>query len=308
MRPCQTRWMYCLRRWLSRFSFHYVKLVKLQLNFDELVKALGGQLGAKYNASSEPVVTYDYQNTQYSGSIVVGTPSEKINVWLENHNFCHESKSNTYVPTATHSRSRKASIKCQILLQGHCEDWRYVNRRLHFCQGDWSAWTGVNKLVSFGQSHAEESRRLRAKSALVEGVCWQNTCFLPCFQPACLYVHYTSAQCTIDDRQSFTWHKPFGRRAKSPRGKEFPASSACQHVVLCVLGCTRATLMYSMCSSRFPSWCGRCESVYMGVDLDENWVCTESTRSMVVVVALDTVQGLEKFCVSSTTMVIKTEL
>ena len=54
-----------------------------QLNFDELVKALGGQsalLVAKYNASSEPVVIYDYQNTQYSGSIVVGTTSEKINV------------------------------------------------------------------------------------------------------------------------------------------------------------------------------------------------------------------------------------
>ena len=62
---------------------HSVKLVKPQLNFDELVKALGGQralLGAKYGASSEPVVTYDCQSTQYSGSIVVGTPSEKINV------------------------------------------------------------------------------------------------------------------------------------------------------------------------------------------------------------------------------------
>ena len=75
--------MYCLRRRLSRFTAHHVKLVKLQLNFDELMKALGGQralLGAKYNASSETVVIYDYQNTQYSGSIVVGTPSEKINV------------------------------------------------------------------------------------------------------------------------------------------------------------------------------------------------------------------------------------
>ena len=62
---------------------HYVKLVKPQLNFDELVKALGGQralLGAKYGTSSESVVTYDYQNTQYYKSIVVGTPSEKINV------------------------------------------------------------------------------------------------------------------------------------------------------------------------------------------------------------------------------------
>ena len=44
-------------------------LVKPQLNFDELVKGLGGQralLGAKYGASSGPVVTYDCQNTQYS--------------------------------------------------------------------------------------------------------------------------------------------------------------------------------------------------------------------------------------------------
>ena len=62
-----------------------------------------------------------------------------------------------------------------------------------------------------------------------------------------------------------------------PSGKEFPASSACQHVVLCVVGCTRVTLMYSMCSSRFPFWCGLCESVYMEVNQDEHWVCTEST-------------------------------
>ena len=41
--------------------------MKPQLTFDELVKALGGQralLGAKYDASSEPVVNYYYQNAQ----------------------------------------------------------------------------------------------------------------------------------------------------------------------------------------------------------------------------------------------------
>ena len=97
---------------------HSVKLVKPQLTFDELVKALGGQralLGAKYGASSEPVVIHDYQNAQYYGSLVVGTPGEEINViydtgssnlwvpnsdccgWFSSHNFYHESKSSTYV-------------------------------------------------------------------------------------------------------------------------------------------------------------------------------------------------------------------
>ena len=34
----------------------------------------------------------------------------------------------------------------------------------------------------------------------------------------------------------------------------------------------------------------------MGVDLDENWVCTESTQSMVVVVALDMASSGEVLC------------
>ena len=33
-------------------------------------------LGAKYGAASEPVVIHDYQNAQYNGSLVVGTPNE----------------------------------------------------------------------------------------------------------------------------------------------------------------------------------------------------------------------------------------
>ena len=48
-------------------------------------------------------------------------------------------------------------------------------------------------------------------------------------------MHYTSAQCVMVTRQ------PFGSEVKR---KEFFASSA-YHVVLCVLGCTRTTLMYS---------------------------------------------------------------
>ena len=59
---------------------HSVRLVKPQLTFDELAKALGGQralLGAKYGASSEPVVIHDYQNVQYYSSLVVSTPGEE---------------------------------------------------------------------------------------------------------------------------------------------------------------------------------------------------------------------------------------
>ena len=46
-------------------------------------------------------------------------------------------------------------------------------------------------------------------------------------------------------------------------------------------------------------------SVYMGVDLDENWACTESIQWLWLLLWIW--QGLEKFCVSSTIMVIKTE-
>ena len=95
-----------------------MKLVKPQLTFDELVKPLVGNalcLGARYGASSEPVVIYDFQDAQYYGSLVVGTPSEEIKCalrhrliqsvgaqlrllrWFSSHNFYRECKSNTYV-------------------------------------------------------------------------------------------------------------------------------------------------------------------------------------------------------------------
>ena len=33
------------------------------------------------------------------------------------------------------------------------------------------------------------SECLRVRHRHQREQCWQNTCFLPCFQPACLYVH-----------------------------------------------------------------------------------------------------------------------
>ena len=40
-------------------------------------------LGTRYGASSEPVVIHDYQNAQYYGSLVVGTPGDEINVFYD---------------------------------------------------------------------------------------------------------------------------------------------------------------------------------------------------------------------------------
>ena len=89
-------------------------------------------LDARYGASSEPVVIHDYQTAQYYGSLVVGTPSEKINVlydtsssnlWVPNSDGCDGSQvtiSTTKAnqaptsPTAAQSRSSTARVQCQM--------------------------------------------------------------------------------------------------------------------------------------------------------------------------------------------------
>jgi len=94
-----------------------VGLTKPSLSFDEMVQSVNGQgqqLGAKYGASPDPVVIYNFQNAQYYGPITVGTPGETINVvydtgssnlWVPNkkccgflsrHSFYHNKKSSTY--------------------------------------------------------------------------------------------------------------------------------------------------------------------------------------------------------------------
>ena len=64
----------------------------------------------------------------------------------------------------------------------------------------------MNKLVSFGQSNAEESRRLRAKSALVEGGVSRTPVFCPAFSlRACMYTTLMhSAQLMTDSRSHDT--------------------------------------------------------------------------------------------------------
>ena len=70
--------------------------------------------------------------------------------------------------------------------------------------------------------------------------------FLTLFQHACLVTLFSimhSAQLMIDSRSRDT---AFYGWLKTPKqGKESSVSSAYQHVVLCVLGCTRASLIHS---------------------------------------------------------------
>ena len=73
-----------------------------------------------------------------------------------------------------------------------------------------------------------------------------STLFSVCVDVYISIMH--SAQLMIDSRSHGT--SLYGW-LKCQQEKEFPSSSA-SHAVLCLLGCMRATLMYSMCSSRFP--------------------------------------------------------
>ena len=89
----------------------------------------------------------------------------------------------------------------------------------------------------------------------------------------------------IDSRSHYTafwqdWLKTESRGKSSHGHPHVPY----HHAVLYVLGCTRATLMYSLCSSRFPFWCGWCEaSSDTGCDS-----CYGDIQMVVVVVTLDT--------------------
>ena len=80
---------------------HSVKLVKPQLTFDGLVKPLVGNALCWARNTVRPVVIHDYRNAQYNGSLVVGTPSEEINVlydrgssnlWVPNSDCCDGSQ------------------------------------------------------------------------------------------------------------------------------------------------------------------------------------------------------------------------
>ena len=88
-------------------------------------------LDARYGASSEPVVIHDYQDAQYYGSLVVGTPSDEMNVlydtgssnlWVPNSD-CYDGTQVTISttianqtpasPMTAHSESSTVRVQCQ---------------------------------------------------------------------------------------------------------------------------------------------------------------------------------------------------
>ena len=82
----------------------------------------------------------------------------------------------------------------------------------------------------------------------------------------------------IDSRSHYTafwlgWLKGRVNRKEFPRHRHVPY----HHAVLCVLGCTRATLMYSCVPLDSLTWCGWCEaSGNTGCEL-EQWLLWRHT-------------------------------
>ena len=98
---------------------HSVKLVKPQLNFDELAEALGGQralLGAKYGASSEPVVNYYYQNAQQMihNNLLWIRQVRRLTCDLRITFSTTKANQARMSPLATHSRSSTDPVQCQV--------------------------------------------------------------------------------------------------------------------------------------------------------------------------------------------------
>ena len=157
----------------------------------------------------------------------------------------------------TYSRSSVALIKCQVFYAkdtvkiGGVSIADYI-----FTDVTDDACEDVNS-ISFEQ-RTLKSRGDYERKALWsrEGGVSRTPVFNPVFSTRVSLPVFIHAQCVMVARQPSGWLKGRVNSKEFPRHPHVPY----HHSVLCVLGCTRATLMYSLCSSRLlPFWFYRCD-------------------------------------------------
>ena len=166
--------------------------------------------------------------------------------------------------TETYSRSSITLIKCQVFYSKDTlkiggmsiADYMFTDVTDVSGQDNTNACEDVNS-ISF------EQRTLKSRGDYERKALWSREVlaehlFSTLFSArVSRYLFFIHAQCVMVARQPFGWLKGRVNRKEFPRHPHVPY----HHSVLCVLGCTRATLMYSLCSSRLlPFWCGWCEA------------------------------------------------
>ena len=114
-------------------------------------------------------------------------------------------------------------------------------------QDNTDACEDVNS-ISFEQRTLKSRGDYERKALWSRGGVSRTPVFNPVFSMRVSLPVFIHAQCVMVARQ------PFGKAGSRDEStvKEFPRHPHVpyHHAVLCVLGCTRATLMYSLCSSR----------------------------------------------------------
>ena len=133
-------------------------------------------------------------------------PRWQVHLWFENQKFYQETKSSTYEANDNNNIFKIESSSDQVssfLFQGHCQDWRCANRRLHFCRCDWRVWTRQHQRTLKSRGDYER-KALWSRRALAEHL------FQPCFQHACLITCFHF--CTVHNWCSTVVHmtQPFG--------------------------------------------------------------------------------------------------
>ena len=166
--------------------------------------------------------------------------------------------------TVTYSRSSITLIKCQVFYSKDTVkiggmsivDYIFADVTDVSGQDNTDACEDVNS-ISFEQRALKSRGDYERKALWSRGGVSRTPVFKPVFSIRVSLLVFIHAQCVMVARQPL-WPARAGSRQASQESecKEFPRHPYVpyHHAVLCVLGCTRATLMYSLCSSRLLSF------------------------------------------------------